>query len=236
MKTKGSPSEYLRGVALGFPITIGYFSAAIAFGILARGVGVSLLHTVLFSLTNFAGASQFMAVRMLSAGTGIIEIFIAIVMVNFRYFLMGASLSRKLEPLNPIRRIIVAFGDTDECFGVASLQPGTVSFKVFLGIESVAYAGWVGGTIVGAVAGSFLPPAAQIAMTGTLYAFFAALLGPELKKGTVIIVAALSAVIINVGLNLGLHLATGWSMVLSIALGAAVALGYETLVKGKKHE
>lgn len=211
---------FRRGLALGFPISIGYFSAAAAFGILARSMGLGILEAVIFSATNFAGASQFMAVRMIGSDARAAEIFIAVLMVNFRYFLMGTSISRRLGTLSGAKRILAAFIDTDENFAVASLEKGRISLSLFAGIGTASYSGWVGGTVAGAVAGSFLPEGVQAALSGTLYAFFAALLGPELKKGGRIIASAVGAAAANVVLASCLRVPMGWAMVISIAFGA----------------
>lgn len=219
-------NPFMRGMRLGIPIAVGYFSAAAAFGILARSQGLSALETIVFSVSNFAGASQFMAVRMIGAQAQAAEIFIAVFMVNFRYFLMGTSISRKLEPLGPAKRILAAFVDTDENFAVASLEPGVLPFRLFAGSGLVAYSGWIGGTAVGAISGSFLPSGVQAALSGTLYAFFAALLAPELKKGGEIVAAAASAAAVNVFLASCLKLPMGWAMVISIASGAGCGLAY----------
>jgi 4-azaleucine resistance transporter AzlC len=226
MDRSSTKNPLFRGMRLGIPIAVGYFSAAAAFGILARSQGLSALEAIVFSVSNFAGASQFMAVRMIGAQAQAAEIFIAVFMVNFRYFLMGTSISRKLEHLGPAQRVLAAFVDTDENFAVASLEPGVLPFRLFLGSGLVAYSGWIGGTAVGAIAGSFLPSGVQSALAGTLYAFFAALLAPELKKGGEIVVAAASAAAANVGLAYFLKLPMGWAMVISIAFGAACGLAY----------
>lgn len=219
-------SEFARGLSLGFPISIGYFSAAAAFGILARSMGLGVFEAILFSATNFAGASQFMAVRMIGGDSAAIEVFIAVLMVNFRYFLMGTSISRRLEGLNGPKRVLAAFIDTDENFAVASLEKGPIPFRLFMGIGIASYSGWVGGTIAGAVAGSFLPEGVQAALSGTLYAFFAALLGPELKKGGEILASATCAAVANIGLAYFIGMPMGWAMVLSIAVGALGGLAY----------
>ena len=66
------------GLKAGFPIVIGYFPIGMAFGLLARNVGVPFGENCLFSILVFAGASQFMALDLLRAGIATGDIVLAI--------------------------------------------------------------------------------------------------------------------------------------------------------------
>ncbi len=55
----------------------GYFPIAMAFGILAKTAGVSLIDGVMMSTFVYAGASQFMAVSMIAAGISPMSIILA---------------------------------------------------------------------------------------------------------------------------------------------------------------
>lgn len=214
-----SGREYLEGLRSGLPIFLGYFPAAMAFGILATSFHLSLWDALLFSLTNFAGASQFMSVSLIGASTAATEIWLAVFLINLRYFLMGASLVRRLPPVGLPARFLLAFGNTDENFSVASLRHRPLTPAFFFGLETASYTGWVSGTAAGVLAGAVLPSGLQAAFGGTLYALFAALLAPEFRRGPVIVFTAVLAGLINlIGLKF-FHLPTGWSLVLAITLG-----------------
>ena len=51
-------ARFRRGVALGFPIFLGYMPVGMAFGILSRGLGFTLFEACLCSATAIAGAGQ----------------------------------------------------------------------------------------------------------------------------------------------------------------------------------
>ncbi len=70
-----------------------------AFGILAKGCGTSLMEAFLFSAVVFAGASQFIALNLLMTGMGPGGIILTTLLVNFRHFLMSAYLSTRLRNL-----------------------------------------------------------------------------------------------------------------------------------------
>ncbi len=218
--------EFLDGVRNALPIFIGYFTCSLAFGLLAVATGVSPLLAVLFSATNLTGAAQFMAINLLGSGSALGEIFISVLLMNLRYFIMSMAISRKIEFGGLKDRLMLAFGITDEVFSVASLRPGRVSRSFMLGLEGFSWLGWATGTVAGVTLGSFLPKSLQDAMSGSLFALFAALLVPEIKKGHLPLVLALSAGGLNMALYYLWKVPAGWSIVISMlvvtALGAAL--------------
>ena len=85
--------DFKDALKSGLPIFIGYVPPAIAFGILAKSSGVSLIETMMFSGVVFAGASQFIALNLLMTGMGFSGIILTTLLVNFRHFLMSSSRS-----------------------------------------------------------------------------------------------------------------------------------------------
>lgn len=84
------------GIIDGIPIFIGYITVAITFGILSKNVGITMIDSILFSVLVFAGASQFIALNLLLLGAGVGEIVLTTLLVNFRHFLMSASLATRM--------------------------------------------------------------------------------------------------------------------------------------------
>ncbi|NBB89931.1 MAG: branched-chain amino acid ABC transporter permease [Spirochaetes bacterium] len=207
--------EYLKGLRLGVPIVFGYVPVAIAFGLVCRNAGLPPHVALLFSALVFAGASQFMAVEMLALGIDGLQIIAATLAVNFRHFLMSSSIaSRVPQP-------VVAFGITDEVFAVASAHPGTLTPRTVLGIETMAYVAWTGGSVAGALAGEILPLLLQQALGVTLYALFVSLLVPRLARDRSVIAAAVAAVAIRLGLGAAGWFPAGVVLLFAIAGGAA---------------
>lgn len=199
----------------GFPIFLGYFSTAIAFGLICRNINISLFNSTLISMTSFAGSGQFLMINLLSNGALIVELFISILLINLRYVFMGASLNQRLpKNITRLKKMIVAFSTTDEIFSVAILKPQQLNFKYLFSLELTSYSGWVLGTITGYIIGIALPHNLQLALAITLYAMFASLWGCETKKhGYKIIIIGLTSALINSFLILILNIAIGWSFV-----------------------
>lgn len=216
--------EFFNGVSKGIPIFVGYFSAAVTFGILAVSCNLTFAEAVLFSGMNFTGAAQFMALNLIKADASMIEIIISFSLVNLRYFLMSASLQERLAYTKKWQKPLTAFGITDETFSVSYAMGEHISPAFFAGIVIISWLGWVGGTTAGFIGGEFLPAALQAAMGVALYALFAAVLAPDFKKGPEAIVVAGSAGIINLLSTKVFHIAEGWSFVIAMLIGALVGV------------
>lgn len=218
--------EFMEGVRSALPIFIGYFTTSLAFGLLAVSTGVSPFLAVLFSSINLTGAAQFMAINLLGSGAALGEILVSVLLMNMRYFIMSMAISRKINFRRLSDRFLIAFGITDEIFSVASLRQGLVSRSFMAGLQGFSWLGWATGTLAGVTIGAFLPKSLQDAMSGALFALFAALLVPEIKKGHLPFILAISAGALNTALYYVWRVPAGWSIVISMlavtALGAAV--------------
>ena len=228
--------EIRQSVQAGIPIFIGYFPAAVAFGILAKGCGTSFLEAFLFSAVVFAGASQFIALNLLMTGMGPAGIILTTLLVNFRHFLMSAYLSTRLKNLARKTYFLLAFGVTDEVFSVLSFhdRPLTPRFVFFL--ELSAWSGWVSGTVCGFGLGGFLPDILTQSMGVALYALLLAILMPALKTSRRTVVLA----VLSAGLNTWLIrldlLPAGWTIIVCILVVASVGAMLTPEKKEAVHE
>ena len=192
-------TDFLKGIRDGIPICLGYLSVSFGFGILAVGLGLSILSAVGISLTNLTSAGQVAGVGIIAAGGSLIEMALTQLVINIRYSLMGISLSQKLDgSFNTMHRMIASFGITDEIFAVAVSQKSVSPYYMY-GLTVISAFGWVLGTFLGAAAGNILPPTLSGAMGIVLYGMFLAIIIPPAKKekgvlAAVIIAAALSTV------------------------------------------
>lgn len=241
MHHSSSLSLFFSGAASALPIATGYIPVAITFGILVVNSGLSFLDAVLASALAFAGAAQFMAVGMyagaisaagvplggLSLAAGI-QIVFAGWLLNLRHLLMSSVVAPNVagSPSLP-RRSLLAFGLTDEVFGVATwriARDGPVSSAFLLGLELAAYSAWVGGTALGASLGEILAPSLRAAMGLALYALFAALLAGQFRarrrRPGPVAVAALCGATMNVFLRGPLALGPGSAFPIAMTVGA----------------
>lgn len=187
---------FKKGLKDGLPIAIGYLSVSFAFGILAVNSGLPIWAPIITSLTNFTGTGQFVGTTLIAAGASIAEIAFTLLIINARYVLMSISLSQRLEKVSIWKKLIIAFGNTDEIFAVAVSKYCDLSFKYMAGLILCSFTGWVGGTALGALCGSIIPQSILSAMGIALYAMFIAIIIPPAKKSrAVLLVIALGALI-----------------------------------------
>lgn len=187
---------FKKGLKDGLPIAIGYLSVSFAFGILAVNSGLPIWAPIVTSLTNFTGTGQFVGTTLIAASASIAEIAFTLLIINARYVLMSISLSQRLEKVSIWKKLIIAFGNTDEIFAVAVSKYCDLSFKYMAGLILCSFSGWVGGTVLGALCGSIIPQSILSAMGIALYAMFIAIIIPPAKKSrAVLLVIALGALI-----------------------------------------
>ena len=192
-------SLFRKGLYHGIPICLGYLSVSFGFGIMSVRLGIGVLETVLISLTNVTSAGQAAGIGIIAAGGGLIEMIMTQLVINIRYALMALSLSQKLgNKFNTPRRMIVAFGITDEIFAVSSVQKGKIEPIYMYGLILISVLGWVVGTALGAAAGSVLPQAFTDAMGLVLYGMFLAIIIPPARESRSVLCAVIIAAVISV--------------------------------------
>ena len=188
-------NSFALGVRDGIPIALGYLAVSFAFGIFAVGLGLSVPETLLISMTNLTSAGQLAGAPIIAASGSLIELAATQLIINLRYSLMSVSLSQKLgESVKLRNRFLIAFGNTDEIFAVATSQKGSVGKKYMYGLMLTPYFGWSGGTLLGALAGNILPAMVLSAFGVAIYGMFVAIVVPEAKKNRATALCVLSAI------------------------------------------
>ena len=155
---KSGASAFWTGARLGIPVILGYIPVGIAYALIARQAGFSVLETCMMSVFVYAGASEMMAAGMYAQGAGIAAIVLATFILNLRHFIMSACVMNGMRSEKRAFKELAAFGVTDEVFAIYTTQkklerPGLV----FLGMALISYLSWNLGTVIGAVASDFLP-------------------------------------------------------------------------------
>ncbi len=186
---------FKRGLKCGLPIGIGYFPVSFTFGFLAVSGGLPIWAGFMISLTNLTSAGQFAGMNLLLAGAGYGEIGLTTFVINLRYMLMSLALSQKIEKKIPIwKRLIFAFGITDETFVVASMEKPPIKAGYMFGLILLPIIGWNVGTLCGCCISSLLPQALQNAMGIALYAMFIAIILPAARDSVKVLLIILIAV------------------------------------------
>lgn len=210
------------GMISAIPIMFGYFPVAIAFGLLAKTVGVSFFDSILFSVLVFAGASQFMALDLIKAGLLMGDIILATFLLNLRHMMMSASLSQRITENRKTMLLFIAFGVTDETFAVSSVKEGELTTTFLLTLQGLAYSAWVSGTVVGYLVGAILPSMIQNSLGIGLYAMFAAILTPKIKHSSKVLILAGISAIIYLLIDFSNIIPEGWYLVVTILISSII--------------
>jgi len=223
-----SKNKFIKGIIKGSHISIGYIPIGVSFGLIAKALDIPNEVVILMSLIVFAGASQFMAVSLMSSGIGMVEIVLTTFIVNLRHLLMSASLSQKIRKNTNQKLLpIIAFGITDETFAYISMaDQEELSDSWILGINMMAYISWVLSTILGLFLSASLPDIIQSSMGISLYAMFIGLLVPNIKGNQVLMritgISVITSSLLYFLPVISNNISSGWRVIVTILVSSSL--------------
>jgi branched chain amino acid efflux pump len=179
------------------PLLPAAFALGASFGVLARTARVGELAAVVMSATTFAGSAQVAAVSVLGAGGGVAAAVVAALLLNARYVPIGISVAHGFRG-NVLRRLAAAQLVVDESWALSGGGGAQFAPGVLFGVGGALWVAWVGGTAVGAVAGSAIGNPASFGLDGAFAALFVALVGSQLRGRRTLAAALLGAGIATV--------------------------------------
>ncbi|MBO6206065.1 MAG: AzlC family ABC transporter permease [Lachnospiraceae bacterium] len=186
--------QFREGFRDGVPIALGYLAVAFTLGIQAKEAGMSVWEATVMSLVNVTSAGEFAALTIISSASSYLEMAISQLIINLRYMLMSFALSQKVSPeLSVPHRMGMAFGVTDEIFGISVGRDGALSPFYNYGAMSIALPGWTVGTALGVVMGNVLPDSVVSALSLALYGMFLAIIIPKAREDKHVLAAVIVA-------------------------------------------
>jgi 4-azaleucine resistance transporter AzlC len=187
-------SELRRGALMMLPLWPGVTAFGIAFAVLARTTGFSVLETQALSMLLFAGSAQLAIVTLAGGGAGTAAVLLTVLLLNLRHVLYGLSLNARLQPEDGTRRPLLAFFMTDESYGVTmrELLAGRGSGSMLLGAGLSLYACLSVTTLAGILFGALLPNPERIGLNFIFPLMFLSLLVPLLRSWQALVVTACS--------------------------------------------
>jgi 4-azaleucine resistance transporter AzlC len=203
VKTKartGSGSILLEALKFSSPVFLGYQAIGIAFGLLLVDAGYPFWLAPLMGIFMYAGAGQFISVGLFAAGAGLAEAVLVQLVVNARHVAYGFSMLKRFRAL-PAYRFYLVYALTDETFALlSSLEEGAWGekqgrFMFLTALLDQCY--WVGGSLIGALAGTLIPFNFE-GIAFALSALFVALMIEQIlrvRKPEIFIVSAASALL-----------------------------------------
>jgi len=226
--------ELKQGIKDALPIVLGYLPLGMAFGVLAKEAGLSVMQATMMSVLCFTGAGQYITIGIMQAGGAIITIIIANFLVNLRYLLFSASTVPYLKERMPVfTASLLSYGLTDETYAVAMSHyqdhPATAAYMA--GLNLTSHLGWIGGTLLGALLGSFITNTDKFGLDFALPAMYTCLLIFMIKRKADIWVAVSAAVICLV---IGYLVPAAMSNLSNIIFATIVAATLGVMINGKR--
>ena len=191
-------NEFKTGVHTGLPVGLGYFSVSFGFGAMAVAQGLKALDATLISATNLTSAGQFAGLTLIVAMGTLWEMIVTQIVINSRYSLMSLALSQRMgERIGFFPRLFIAFFNTDEIFALAMARKEPLTVPFLLGLGTLPFFGWTGGTLLGALAGSVLPADIRAALGVMLYGMFIAIVVPPAKQEKPVLITLILALMFS---------------------------------------
>lgn len=179
--------QFLYGCRDSIPMIVGILPFGLIYGALASLAGLSLGQALGMSLLVYAGSAQFIAISLLTLGSGAVVILLTTLVVNLRHVLYSAALQPYVGRLSQRWRVPLAFGLTDETFAVVQrryLARGMTEQGQWYhaGVALALYLSWVSSSLVGALFGQNVPNLAGWGLDFAMLATFIGIVVPALRN------------------------------------------------------
>lgn len=177
----GTGRSLRRTLAAAFPHTVpvltGYLVLGVAYGVLMQAKGYGAIWAFLMSAVAFCGSMQFVAITLLTTAFDPVGAFLMSLMVNARHLFYGVSMLGKYRGMGGVKAALI-YLLSDETFSiVSSVEPpeGVEDKNFYLAVSLLDYFYWVGGTLLGSLAGQFIrfdTTGLDFALTGLFVVLF----------------------------------------------------------------
>lgn len=140
------------------PVMVGYLFLGTAYGILMQVNGYGVWWTLAISVLVYAGSLQYLGVTMLASMVSPITALFMSLVLNARHLFYGISMLGKYSAIKE-KKLYLIFGLTDETFSVVcheQIPKKLNSARVYFWITLLDQCYWVTGSVIGAIAGSYI--------------------------------------------------------------------------------
>ena len=141
------------------PVLTGYLVLGFGFGIIMKSNGFGIALTAAMSLLIYAGSMQYAAIGLMTGGASLLTVGLTTLMVNARHLFYGISMLEKYRGVGK-RKPYLIFGLTDETYSLVCTDPVGIAPEgrrdYYLLVTLLNHLYWVGGSVLGAGAGTVL--------------------------------------------------------------------------------
>lgn len=204
---------FWQGTLAMLPLSIAVIPWGLLAGSYAVESGLTIIESQALSAILFAGSAQLVATGMIKAGASLATMLLATFFITSRHFLYSVSMRSKISPL-PLRwRLALGYLLTDELFALCGQQSEKQFDRWYaLGAGLSFYLIWNLVTLIGIVAGSYIPSMNELGLEFAVAATFIAIVIPNIKSSPVLVAVlvslTLSVVCSYLGIESGLMIAS----------------------------
>ncbi|MDH2326473.1 AzlC family ABC transporter permease [Cereibacter sp. SYSU M97828] len=225
-------SPFRDGLRGSIPFVFVVSPFGLLFGVVGTEAGLNLLEVMGFSVLVIAGASQFAALQLYADNAPTLIILATALAVNLRLAMYSAALTPHFGAAPMWQRALIAYALVDQNFAGSMAEferrEMTTAQKVayFAGASATIMPAWYLASLIGAVAGSSIPP--WMALDFALPITFLAMIGPMLRT-----LPQVAACIVSVAASLFFaFLPYGTGVLVAAALAMVVGAQVELWQKG----
>ncbi len=226
-KCMGRGRSFLSGVVEVTPLLLGVIPFGVICGALCADAGMPEWGASGLSVVIFAGASQLVAVKLLSEQSETWVVILATLVVNLRMLMYSASIAPHLKDSRIGTRAALAYLMTDQAYAVSynryldtEKQPVDRAF-FYLGTGVLMWVSFNLSTILGVYVGAFIPE--ELGLDFAIPLTFLALVVPRISDRP----SLLAMVVGGVVATLSNELPYNMGLILGALSGIAVALAWE---------
>ena len=141
------------------PVLTGYLVLGFGFGIIMKANGFGIALTAAMSLLIYAGSMQYAALGLMTGGASLLTLGVTALMVNARHLFYGISMLERYRNVGKAKPYLI-FGLTDETYSLVCTDsqeiPEEDRSAYYLWVTLLNHIYWVGGSVLGALAGAVL--------------------------------------------------------------------------------
>ncbi len=228
-------TAFLRGLLAALPMVVVVGPFALLFGVVATEAGLNVAETMLFSVSVFAGASQFAALQTMQENAPVLVVLATALAVNLRMVMYSVTLAPHFGELPLRSRALMAYFLVDQSFATTMAEidrrPAMTAQEkraVFYGAVVAVAPLWFLASLAGALIGRAIPP--DYALDFALPITFLAMVAPMLRSLPHLVAAGVS-ILLSL-LLAGMPYGTGLLVAASIAMAAGA--GLERWLEGRR--
>jgi 4-azaleucine resistance transporter AzlC len=148
-------AAFIAGALRCAPVALGVLAYGLVFGALAEQAGLSFGETAFMSAVVYSGSAQFVALGLWTLPPPVLALALATLLVNFRFFLMAATMGRVLRGWSRPAVLAVLPWVTDENWAITMAEGERRHWGAFfLGTGAMLYVTWPTASLLGYALGA----------------------------------------------------------------------------------